>query len=214
MTLPRLSRRGLLAALCGASLSPAAFAAPAVDFPLRLGYARIGPRGFVPIRSKEQEAWTRLQTRIGGLVDTIEPVQLSNMLGTKAPDVDGGASCALVARKLAADAGLSHVILYATQDGRKVYKHYDNWFSKAFASLRSEYLKYDRAAGEAHLLNVAGGPTIASVSADAPPRDPLDLFDNHRNPEAETLAALTLGIERRLQSLARPGYEVQRSIAD
>jgi hypothetical protein len=214
MTLPRFSRRGLLAALSGASLVPAAFAAPAIIFPLRLGYARIGPKGFVPLRSKEQQAWTELQIRVGGLIDTIEPIQLSSMLGTKAPEVDGGASCALIARKLAVEAGYSHVILYATQDGRKIDEHDDSWFSKAFASFRSEYLKYGRATGEAHLLETSGGPAIASVSADAAPRNPLDPFDNHRNPEAETLAALTLALERRFQSLARAGYEAQRSIAD
>ena len=109
---------------------------------------------------------------------------------------------------------MSHVILYATQDGRKVYEHYDNWFAAAFASFRSEYLKYGRATGEAHLLDLSGGPAIASVSADASPRNPLDPFDNHRNPEAETLTALTIALERRLQSLARAGYEAARSIAD
>lgn len=219
MILPRLSRRGLLAAFCGASLSPvalapAAYAAPAVSFPLRLGYARVSPSGFVPLRSKEQQAWTELQTRIGGLIDTIEPLPLKTMLGAQAPDIDGGASSALIARKLAADAGYSHVILYATHDGRRVYEHDDSWFSKAFASFRSEYLKYDRATGEAHLLDVSGGPAIASVSADASPRDPIDPFDNRRNPEAETLAELTFGLERRLQSLARAGYQAARSIAD
>jgi len=210
----RLTRRGIIALLAGAGVTPAALAAPALVFPLRLGYARIGETGFVAIRSSEQEAWTQLQTRLGGLIDTIEPIQPSDMLGAKAPELDGGASCAMVARRLAADAGYSHVVLYATQDGRKTYKHGASWVSRAFASLRSEYLKYDRATGEAHLLDIAGGPAIASVIADAAARDPIDPFDNHRNPERETLTGLTTALERRLQSLARPAYEAQRSIAD
>lgn len=155
-----------------------------------------------------------MQTRIGGLVETIEPIQPSNMLGANTPEVDGGASCALIARQLAANAGFSHVVLYATQDGRKTYEHKDNWFAKAFASFRSGYLKYDRATGEAHLLDVSGGPAIASVAADTAPRNPLNLFDNHRNPEAETLTSLTQSLERRIQDFARAGYEAQRSIAD
>ena len=210
----RLTRRGIVAALVGASVTPAAFAAPALVFPLRLGYARIDHEGFVHLRSKEQEAWTMLQTRIGGLIETIEPIQPVNMLGAGAPDVDGGASCALVARQIASNAGFSHVILYATQDGRRTYELGKNWFSRAFASFRSEYLKYERATGEAHLLDVSGGPAIASVSADAAPRNPFNLFDNHRNPEGETLASLTQSLERRIQDFARAGYEAQRSIAD
>jgi hypothetical protein len=210
----RLTRRGIVAAFVGASVSPAALAGPTLVFPLRLGYARVGETGFVAIRSSEQEAWTQLQTRLGGLINTIEPIQPSDMLGAKAPELDGGASCALVARQLAANAGYSHVILYATQDGRKTYKHGASWVSRAFASLRSEYLKYDRATGEAHLLDVAGGPAIASVSADAAPRDPIDPSDNHRNPEREALTGLTTALERRLQSLSRAGFDAQRSIAD
>jgi len=210
----RLTRRGIVAALVGAAVTPAAFAAPLLAFPLRLGYARVGPEGFIHLRSTEQQAWTKLQMRIGGLIESIEPIQPSNMLGAKMPDVDGGASCALVARQMAANAGFSHVILYATQDGRKIYEHQDNWFANAFASFRSEYLKYDRATGEAHLLDVLGGPAIASVAADAAPRNPLNLFDNHRNPEGETLASLTQSLERRIQDFARAGYEAQRSIAD
>jgi hypothetical protein len=210
----RLTRRGIVAALLGAGVSPAALAAPAVAFPLRLGYARVGPQGFVRLRSAEQEAWMQLQTRMGGLVDTMEPIQPSDMLGAKAPELDGGASCALVARQIGAVAGYSHVILYATQDGRKNYDHDGGWISKAFANLRSDYLKYSRASGEAHLLDISGGPAIASVSADVAPRKLLDPFDNHRNPERETLAALTASLERRIQSLARAGFDAQRSIAD
>ncbi len=40
---------------------------------------------------------------------------------------------------------------------------------------------------------------LVTVNADARPRDPLNLFDGGRNPERETLAGLTQGMERRLQ---------------
>lgn len=210
----RLTRRGLAPALAALLLAPRALAAPAPIFPMRIGYARIGAEGFLRLRSAEQEAWEQLRTRTGGLIEQIEPIQPGDMLGANAPVLDGGASCALVARQMGADAGYSHVILYATQDGRRLPKDDDNWVSKAFENFRSEYLKYNRATGEAHLLDIAGGPPIASVSADIAPRNPLDPFDNHRNPEAETLKALTVGLEHRLQSLARAGYEAQHSIAD
>jgi hypothetical protein len=207
------TRRGLAFALGGFALAPRAFAAPAPNFPLSVGYARIAETGFIPVRLDEQAYWSAMQARTGGLVDAIEPIQLSDIMGGGAPEVDGGANCAMVARQIAAGMGLSHVILYATQDGRKIYPA-DNWMSKSFASLRSEYLKYDRASGEAHLLDVAGGPAVASVSADVKPRDPLNLFDNNRNPERETLHLLTQGLEQRLQRLARPQYKAERSIAD
>jgi hypothetical protein len=183
-------------------------------FPLRLGYARIGARGFIHIRSDEQEAWTMMQTRLGGLIDSIEPIQPSDMLGPHAPDVDGGASCAMVARRLASDSGISYVILYATYDGQKTYAHGPSWLSRAFASLRAELDKDNRATGEAHLLDVSGGPSLASVMADTPPRDPLNLFDHGRNPERETLTLLTQNLERRLQDFARAGYAAEHSIAN
>jgi hypothetical protein len=209
----RLSRRGILAALVGAGVTPAAFAAPGFGFPLRMAYARVGPDGFVQLRADEQRYWSELQTRIGGLIETLEPIQPANMLGA-GPEVSDTASCAMVARQVAFRAGLTHVVLYATQDGRRTYKYNEAWLSETFARFRSEYLKYGRAVGEAHVLDVSGGPPIVSVTADAAPRNPLDPFDNHRNPERETLAGLTAALERRLQNLARVDYAAQASIAD
>ena len=209
----RLSRRGILAAFVGAGVTPAALAAPAFGFPLRMAYARVGPDGFVPLRAEEQRYWSELQTRIGGLIETLEPIQPANMLDA-GPEVSDTASCAMVARQIAFRAGLTHVVLYATQDGRRSYKYNEAWLSETFAKFRSEYMKYDRAVGEAHVLDVGGGPPIVSVTADAAPRNPLDPFDNHRNPERETLAGLTAALERRLQNLARADYAAQASIAD
>jgi hypothetical protein len=203
-----------VAALGGFLLAPRALAAPALAFPLRTAYARIGEKGFVAIRADEQAYWSGLQARLGGLIDAIEPIQPSNIMGGEAPEVDGGASCAMVARQMATDLGFGFVILYATQDGQRAYKHGGSWVARAFASLKSDLDTDARATGEAHLLDVAGGPPLASVRADVPPRSPLNLFDNHRNPERETLGLLTQGMELRLQRIARPQYEAERSIAD
>lgn len=209
----RLTRRGILAALVGAGVTPGAFAAPGFGFPLRVAYARVGPDGFVQLHAEEQRYWSELQTRVGGLIETLEPIQPANMLDA-GPEVSDTASCAMVARQIAFRAGLTHVILYATQDGRRTYKYNEAWLSETFARFRSEYLKYDRAFGEAHVLDVGGGPPVCSVTADASPRNPLDPFDNNRNPERETLAGLTAALERRLQNLARVDYAAQASIAD
>ena len=208
-----LTRRGLVLTLGAAVLAPRAIAAPALSFPMRIGYARIGPDGFVTVRADEQVYWTAMQTRTGELIEEIQPIQPSDILGGKAPEVDGGANCAMVARQLASTWGFSHVILYATQDGQRTYHHGGSWVSRAFASLRADTDTDGRATGEAHLLDIGGGAAIASISADAPPRNPLNWFDHQRNPERETLAMLTEGMERRLQSIARPAYEAQRSIA-
>lgn len=208
----RITRRGLVAALAGAGIAPAAWASPPLVFPVRLGYARIGPDGFIYLRADEQHYWSALQTRTGGLIALLEPIQPSDMLGGS-PPVDPDADWVLAARERAATRGLGHVVLYATQDGRPVARSGD-FVSRAFAGLRAELGKYGRAAGEAHLLDVAGGPSIASVAWDASPRNPLNLFDNDRNPERETLAGLVDALGRRLQALARPAYEAQASIAD
>ena len=90
------------------------------------------------------------------------------------------ASCAMVARQMASAAGFSHVVLYATNDGQRIYASDGNWFSDMFASLQSDLDKDDRASGEAHLLDVAGGMPLATVTADAKPRDPLNLVDGGR----------------------------------
>jgi hypothetical protein len=213
-----LTRRAALAlgglGLTTLVVTPAAFAAPGLHFPLKLAYGRIGPDGFIAIRTDEQVAWTAMQMRLGGLIAALEPIQPGGMLGAQPPEVDGGASCALAGRKLAADLGFDYVVLYATQDGRKDFKTGGGWLRKTFSSLRSEYGKYDRARGEAHLLSVAGGAPLISTTADADPRSPFNLFDNNRNPERETLTTLTRNIEGRLQDLARTDYAAQRSIGD
>src|SRR5262245_10856114 len=121
-TLARFSRRSLVLALGGMALAPAAFAAPALVFPLPVAYARIGQQGFMRLTSDDQEIWTGLQTRLGGLIDSIEPIQPRDMLGVRTPELDGGASCAMVARQIAQGQGLSHVILYATDDGKRPEK--------------------------------------------------------------------------------------------
>ncbi len=218
MKIPAITRRSALRlgalGLGGLVLAPAALAGPVMRWPLRLAYLRVSPNGFVRIRSDEQQAWTELQARLGGLIEAIQPIQPDDMMGARAPHVEGGASCAMVARQMAAAAGFEQVVLYATNDGQRTYKSDGGWFSDMFASLEADLDKDDRAMGEAHLLDVMGGPALVTVSADAKPRDPLNLFDGGRNPERETLKGLTQEMERRLQDLARSAYENQRSIGD
>src|SRR5690606_14879974 len=198
----RLTRRGLVTALAGAGIAPAVWALPPPVFPIRLGYARVGPAGFVYLRSDEQLYWSALQTRTGGLISLLEPIQPSDMPGRSPPEADADADPVGAARTRAAARGLSHVVVYTTQDGRPA------------AYLRALFGTYHRATGEAYLLDVSGGQPVASVAWDAPPRNPFNLFDNDRNPERETLAGLTEALGRRLQSLARPAYDGQASIAD
>ena len=215
LTLTRRSALRLgMTGVGGLMLTPAAMAQSAVQWPLRLAYARMSPNGFVAIRSEEQSAWQGMQRRLGGLIDVIQPLQPANMMGASTLKIDDAASCAMVARQMAVAAGFNQVILYATHDGQRVYKSEGNWFSDMFVSLQGDLDKDDRATGEAHLLDVAGGMPLATVTADAKPRDPLNLFDGGRNPERETLMGLTQGIERRLQDMARTALDAQRSFAD
>jgi len=196
------------------ALLPLANAQPAIQWPMRLAYARVAPNGFVQIRGDEQNYWNAMQTRLGGVVETLQPIQPRDMLNLAPPQVEGAASCAMVARQMAAAAGFNNVIIYATNDGQRSYKSDGSWFQDTFASLRGDIDKDDRASGEALLLDISGGMPLISVTADAKPRDPLNLFDGGRNPERETLAQLTANFERRLQDMARPALEAQRSIAD
>ena len=74
-----LSRRGALrlglAGLGAALAAPSAFAAPSVSFPLRIAYTRVSPQGFVHIRYDEQAVWMHMARRMGGLLDTLAPMQ-------------------------------------------------------------------------------------------------------------------------------------------
>jgi hypothetical protein len=214
--LDNLSRRSLLALAglgVGSLLAPSAFASPVLAFPLRAAYAHIGKTGFMRLTSDDQQIWAGLQTRLGGLIDDLTPIQPSDMMGAKTPELDGGASCAMVARQIALNAGLSHVILYATDDGRRPEKSEHRWLTKAFHVVRQEYYEYDDATAEAHLLTVDGGPAIASVSVDARKLNWLEVIGG-RNPDRENLLGLTQALERRFQAMARSQYENQRSIAD
>lgn len=204
-----LNRRAFLALAGLIAIAPRAFAAGRITFPLRIAYARIGPAGFAPIRSVEQMQWTALQTRTGRLIEALEPQQPTSILSPKAPEIDGGASCALAARTMAAEAGFSHVILYAIDDGHEPKKK-TGWIQGCFASLRGAFSPGRATLGEAHLLSVDGGAPLISATADAPPRGLL----SSRSPARETLDALTRDLERRLQDAARAAFDAQHSIAD
>lgn len=200
--------------LGGLALAPLAHAQQLMQWPMRLAYARVSPDGFVHIRSDEQVYWTAMQTRLGALVEAIQPIQPRDMLGRSAPQTDGAASAATAARQMAAAAGFNHVILYTTDDGQRAYKSDGTWLQDAFANLRSDIGRGGRATGEAVLLDISGGMPLASVTADAKPRDPLNLFDNGRNPERETLAQLTANLERRIQDMSRLAFDNQRTFGD
>jgi hypothetical protein len=210
MAPPLFSRRSALLLAGGLLIAPRALAASGLRFPLTLAYVRVGPKGFMPLRLGEQQAWETMALRTGQLISTIEPLQPTNMLQPAAPELDGGASCALAARRMASDAGFSHVIMYGIDDGKS---NAEGWVAQCFASLRSGLGGAGRASGEAHLLDVAGGMPVLSATADAKARGMLNPFDR-RNPAGETLTALTLGVERRLQAMARAEYELHKSIAD
>jgi len=202
-----------LGGLAAAGLAQPTFAAPIV-YPLRIAYARLSPSGFVQMRSDEQEAWTRMATRLGGLISALSPLQPAGMLGGGLPKIEGNSNCVLVARQMAQDAGYNQLILYATLDGQPARGSYDNWFSQTFNDLLAEIAKDGRATGEAQLLLTGGGMPLASATADAAPRDLLNLFDGGRNPEREVLGQLVGAMERQLQDMARSAYEGSRSIGD
>lgn len=209
------TRRVLLAAGAGLLASPAAFAAPALSFPMRLAYARVGEAGFVPVKTAEQDVWSALRLRTGGLIEEILPLPVGGMLGLPPPEADGGAGCALAARRIAMDEGYSQILLYATASGRPARPPKDMfWLDKVFESIRTELSFSNSAVGELHLLDVEGGRPLLSVTADAPPRTPLVLTEPHAGNERRALNGIALAFERRLQDAARPQYRAQKSIAD
>jgi len=210
-----LTRRALLALGAGLLAAPAAMAAPALRFPMRLAYARVGEDGFVPVKTAEQEVWSALRLRTGGLIEEILPLPIGGMLGLPPPEADGGAGCALAARQIAMDAGYSQILLYATASGRPASPPKDMyWLDKAFENVRTELSFSNSAVAELHLLDVEGGRPLMSVTADAPRRTLLVLTEPHAAKERKVLEGIAAAFERRLQDAARPMYAAQRSIAD
>lgn len=211
---PALSRRQVWVALAaGLIIAPAARAA-APRFPMRLGYLRAGPDGFEHVGSPEQAIWRQFEARMAGLIDEVEPIQPDGLIASPdAPDVDGGPACILAARKLAAEKGFDHLILYSMLDGKRSYDPGHNWLTRTFATLRSDMGAHDRPNGEAYLLGIAGGPPIASATADVHQKELLNPFDLERNPAHETLTALTGDLERQLQRMAASQLAADASIA-
>lgn len=212
---PLPTRRAILTAGAGLLAAPAAVAGPSLQFPMRLPYARVGENGFVPVKSAEQDVWSALQLRVGSLIEETVPLPVGGMLGLPPPESDGGAGCALAARRIAMDAGYTLVLLYATASGRPARPAKDMyWLDKAFETVRADLSFSNSAVAELHLLHVDGGGPLLSVTADEPPRSPLVLTENHAAKERRALEDVAAAFERRLQDAARPLYAAQRSIAD
>ncbi len=207
---------GLAAATLAAPNLPAftATASPLLKYPLRMVYGRIGPEGFERITTEEQNAWIALQVRLGGIIQTMEPIQSYSLLTVRPPAEDGGESSVITARRIATDAGADHALLYSTNDGRKSFPAFSNWLSRAYTHLRSELTPRDNAIGEAHIIHASGGLPAISVSADAKPKSILNPLDHFRDPENEALELMITQLERRFHDEARALIASHRSIAD
>lgn len=213
------TRRAILAGACAAGAlapyaAPPAHAAPRLGYPLRILYARIGPNGFERIDTEEQALWSSMSVRLGGLIDRLEPIQRYSMLANDPPAMDSETGNILIARQIATDAHLDHILLYSSHDGSRAYRSYSNWLSRAYAGLRTNLGPHDDAIAEAHIISAAGGPPVVSLSVDAPPRTRLNPFDWRRNPEGQAMLWLATAVEDRIQSDARAVFAAQTSIAD
>jgi hypothetical protein len=210
-----LSRRGLVVGMGALALAGRALAAPAPQpkFPLRIAVFRMSEKGLAHIPTEHQTIWNGFATRLGGLVDTIEPAQPISMVDLSAPADDGGESSAARARGLAERMGCGHIILYATDDGVKRQAWSAGWVNRAFNHLREAVAIHDRQFGEALLMDIQGGLALAQSTADVSPSTPIDLFTG-RNGETETLKLLTAGLERRVQKLAEKQRIAEQTLAD
>ncbi|MBI1339172.1 hypothetical protein GC169_03020 [bacterium] len=209
-----ISRRQAAIALAVCLAAGAARADSGGGAPLRIACARLGPEGFVRIDSEEQAIWRRMELRLGGLVDRLTLLRPADLLAPAAPAIDGPATARLALLSAASAHGADHAILYTCDDGRKTFPHSANWFSSAFASARGVASRADPAQAEAALMHTTTGADIAFVSGDAPPRDRLNPFDNHRRPDREAVEALTGLIEREIMEMMTPAFARSRSIAD
>lgn len=206
----RIVLKGGLAA-CAAAAAPA-HAAPRLGYPLGLLYGRIGPDGFERIDTAEQALWSSMAVRLGGLVSRIEPIQRFTMLTNDPPALQSENGNVLIARQIALEADLDHLLLYSSYDGRRSYEAYSNWLSQAYTAVRTRLSPNDKAIAEAHVLNVSGGPPIMSLSLDAPPKSRFNPFDLHRDPERQVMQRLAKAVERDIQSDAGVALHAETSI--
>ncbi len=203
------------AATCATALGAApAHAATRLGYPLGLLYARIGPDGFERIDSDEQALWSSMSLRLGALISRIEPIQRYSMLTNNPPSTDSETGSVLIARQLASDAGLDHVLLYSSHDGTRTYTTYSNWLAKAYAGLRTTLGPREDAIAEAHILSVHGGPPLISLSLDAPARSRLNPHALRPDPHQQAMTRLADAIEADIRADASDAFRAQASIAD
>jgi len=180
-------------------------------------YARLSPSGFVQIRSDEQEAWTGMATRLGGLISALTPLQPAGILGGGLPKIEGNANCVSggatdgAGRRLqpddpVCDAGRAAAAREPSTTGS----------GRPSTTCSADIAKDGRATGEAQLLLTGGGMPLASATADAAPRDLLNLFDGGRDPEREVPGQLVgamgtpaagHGAQRLMKAAVRPATD-------
>lgn len=197
--------------MCAVAASPA-HATTQLTYPLGLLYGRIGPEGFERIDTAEQALWSSMAVRLGGLISRIEPLQRFSMLTNDPPALQSENGNVLIARQIALEAGLDHVLLYSSYDGKRTQAAYSNWLSQGYAAVRSSVARHDNAIAEAHVLRVSGGAPILSLSLDAPPKSRFNPFDMHRNPERQVMQRLAEAVERDIQSDANAALRAQTSL--
>jgi hypothetical protein len=211
-----LSRRRLLAALAASVAAPPAFALGRLAFPLRLVYARAAPEGLSPIPAEDERIWTSAHRRAGGLIEAMEPLQVGGRLGLLPAGQAELEASPERARRLAAEDGYPLVLLYAAYDGRPPAVAPElHWSDRAFAQVRTALSAPRGAFAEAHLLDAASpGAPIFSITAEAGPRTPANLFEPFAERRLKALEALAAAFEQRVQDAARPVLAAQRTIAD
>ncbi len=85
-------------------------------------------------------------------------MQPQDMIGTAGSKMEGGANCAMAARQHGVDGRVQ--LRDPLCDARRPASfptRMASWFSDLFANMQADLDKDNRATGEAHLLDVAGG---------------------------------------------------------
>lgn len=206
---PTLTRRAALLLAAGAAIAPRALAAPTVTFPLRIAVAKLTPTGLARLSAEQQTIWSAMAQRLGGLIESIEPVQPSSLITPRPPEVDGGRSALEQACNIAEELICPHLILFATEQPSRTVQAPAQWLSKALTSVR-DVVTPDRMMGEVLLVGAENINVVARATTDVAPR--FMIFGPE--PETETVKALAVSLERRLQLIARDQYAASRSITD
>lgn len=224
--------------------SLSAFAAPPVlRLPAAMLYMKLDLNGMTMPPAHDRLLWQQMSMNLGGIITRIEPMPKNRLMGHM-DDIDGAGAAILNARTLAKQAGYDFIIVYGvlpeaseeeiTEAGKPrrikdrsiiagvrrrltFWEHHNdiaNYEPPTNDQIHKQLSRTSSLVGEAHLLDVRGGPPLASAWAEAEKLSLVQKYTSKDKRELMIIEELVLGIQREIYQLSYQNLGKQKSLAD